>query len=139
VIAVAIAARPDLDTDHDAFLRITWVFAGEPYGLFLFTPDVLPSYPMRIGWYSFTLHDLKGKRLIGFDNAHGVRALGGKKRRKEPAVDHWHRTARDKGRPYVFKDAERVVDDFFAEVERVLSEHGVPFDVVGVDDEGASL
>jgi hypothetical protein len=89
--------------------------------------------------YSFTLHDLKGKRLIGFDNAHGVRALGGKKRRKEPAVDHWHRTARDKGRPYVFKDAERVVDDFFAEVERVLSEHGVPFDVVGVDDEGASL
>jgi hypothetical protein len=54
-----------------------------------------------------------------------------------PAVDHWHRTERDKGRPYDFKDAETLVDDFFAEVERVLTEHGVPFDVLEVDDEGA--
>jgi hypothetical protein len=89
--------------------------------------------------YSFTLHSPKGKRLIGFDNAHGVRALGGKKKRKEPAVDHRHSTERDKGRPYVFKDAETLVNDFFAEVERVLTEHGVPFDVVEVDEEGAEL
>jgi len=89
--------------------------------------------------YAFTLHDPKGKRLIGFDNAHGVRAPGGKKRRKTPAVDHWHRTERDKGRPYAFKDAETLVDDFFTEVERVLMEHGVPFDVVEADDEGAML
>jgi hypothetical protein len=89
--------------------------------------------------YSFTLHNPKGNRLIGFDNAHGVRAPGGRKRRKAPAVDHWHRTERDEGRPYAFKDAEALVDDFFAEVERVLTEHGVPFDVVAADDEGAML
>lgn len=89
--------------------------------------------------YSFTLHDPKGKRLIGFDNAHGVRAPGGKGRRKAAAVDHWHRTERDKGRPYAFKDAETLVDDFFAKVERVLTEHGVAFDVVEADDEGAML
>ena len=83
--------------------------------------------------------DPKGKRLIGFDNAHGVRAPGGKKKRKGPAVDHWHRTERDKGRPYAFKDAETLVGDFFAEVERVLMEHGVPFDVVEADDEGAMI
>jgi len=88
--------------------------------------------------YSFTLHNPKGKRLVGFDNAHGVRHPGGKKRRKEPAVDHWHRTEQDTGRPYAFKDAETLVDDFFSEVERVLTEHGVPFAVVEVD-EGAKL
>jgi hypothetical protein len=65
-----------------------------------------------------------------------VRPPGGKKRRKAPAVDHWHRTARDKGRPYAFKDAETLVNDFFIEVERVLTEHGVPVDVVEVADEG---
>jgi Family of unknown function (DUF6516) len=89
--------------------------------------------------YSFTLHNPKGKRLIGFDNAHGVRAPGGKKKRKGPAVDHWHRTEQGKGRLYAFKDAETLVSDFFAEVERVLMEHGVPFDVVEADDEGAMI
>jgi hypothetical protein len=89
--------------------------------------------------YSFTLHNSNGKRLMGFDNAHGVRAPGGKKRRNVPAVDHWHRTERDKGRPYVFKDAETLLDDFFAEVERVLTEYGVSFDVVEVDDAGVKL
>jgi hypothetical protein len=89
--------------------------------------------------YSFTLHNPKGKRLIGFDNAHGVRAPGGKRTRKVSAVDHWHRTERDKGRPYAFKSAETLMEDFFAEVERALMEHGVPFDVVEADDEGAML
>ena len=59
--------------------------------------------------YAFTLHNPKGKRLIGFDNAHGVRAPGGKRKRKMAAVDHWHRTERDRGRPYEFKDAETLV------------------------------
>jgi hypothetical protein len=102
--------------------------------------EIAPNLEVAHGLrYSFTLHNPKGNRLIGFDNAHGVRAPGGRKRRKAPAVDHWHRTERDEGRPYAFKDAETLVDDFFAEVERVLTEHGVPFDVVEADDEGAML
>jgi hypothetical protein len=84
--------------------------------------------------YSFTLHNPQGTRVIGFDNSHGVRR--GKRRPKVPAVDHWHRTARDKGRPYAFKDAETLVNDFFIEVERVLTEKGVPVHVVEVDDGG---
>ena len=47
-------------------------------------------------------------------------------------MDHWHRTETDEGRPYAFKDAETLLDDFFDEVERVLSVHGIPFEVVGV-------
>ncbi len=86
--------------------------------------------------YAFTLHDPKGRRLLGFDNAHGVRAPGGKRKRRTLAVDHWHRTEHDKGRPYAFKDAETLLDDFFREVERVLTEHGVPFTVEADDDEG---
>jgi hypothetical protein len=42
-------------------------------------------------------------------------------------MDHWHRTETDEGRPYMFKDAETLMDDFFDEVERVLAEHGIPF------------
>ena len=36
----------------------------------------------------------------------------------------------DAGRPYAFVNAEQLIDDFFDEVERVLSERGVPFDNV---------
>ena len=71
--------------------------------------------------YSFTLHDPKGKRLIGFDNAHALKARQ-RSRPRLPIADHWHRTEKDRGRPYVFRDAETLLDDFFAEVERVLQE-----------------
>ena len=46
------------------------------------------------------------------------------------ASDHWHRTEKDRGRPYVFKDAATLIDDFFDEVERVLNERGVSTAVV---------
>ena len=49
-------------------------------------------------------------------------------------MDHWHRTETDEGRPYAFKDAETLIDDFFDEVERVLTEHGIPFEVVEVTE-----
>jgi hypothetical protein len=41
-----------------------------------------------------------------------------------------HRTESDKGRAYKFKDAEKLIDDFFAEVERILTERKVPIHVV---------
>jgi hypothetical protein len=50
-------------------------------------------------------------------------------------ADHWHRTHADPGRPYRFKDAEKLIDDFFDEVERVLTQRGVPFDVIADDHE----
>ena len=80
--------------------------------------------------YSFTLHGPDNRRLIGFDNAHNVPAKGSGFNKRPKAMDHWHRTETDEGRPYMFKDAETLMDDFFDEVERVLAEHGIPFETV---------
>jgi hypothetical protein len=63
--------------------------------------------------YSLTLHDRRGNRILGFDNAHRV----GKQQ-----FDHWHRTATDRGRQYAFESPERLLADFWQEVDRVLKE-----------------
>ena len=49
--------------------------------------------------YSFTLHGPDNRRLIGFDNAHTVPAKGPRFKTRPKAMDHWHRTETDKGRP----------------------------------------
>ena len=66
--------------------------------------------------YSFTLHDARGHRLVGFDNAHNVPSRGSRFKKRTIGRDHWHRTERDEGRPYKFTDADRLLEDFFAEV-----------------------
>ena len=88
--------------------------------------------------YSFTLHAPDGTRLVGFDNAHGVPAMGSRFKEPPLANDHWHRTESDPGRPYQFKDAETLIDDFFDEVERVLAEHGTGTTVVAVEEKPRS-
>jgi hypothetical protein len=88
--------------------------------------------------YSFTLHDPHGKRLLGFDNTHGVDAKGPRYKKKSDAHDHWHRTGADPGRPYRYVDAPTLLDDFEREVARILHEHGVSMTVVGVDEKGES-
>lgn len=85
--------------------------------------------------YSFTLHGPDNRRLIGFDNAHSVPAKGARLKKRPKAMDHWHRTETDEGRPYAFKDAETLIIDFFDEVECVLTEHGIRFEVVEVTEE----
>ena len=84
--------------------------------------------------YSFTLHAPNGTRLVGFDNAHAVPARGSRFKRRGDASDHWHRTEKDPGRPYVFKDAETLIDNFFDEVDRVLGERGVGIQVVRAEE-----
>ncbi len=84
--------------------------------------------------YSPTMHDSNNRRLVGFDNAHGVPAAGSRYKRPPDANDHWHRTEEDPGRPYQFRDAETLVDDFFAEVERVLSDRGIGTAVIKVEE-----
>ena len=84
--------------------------------------------------YSFTLHAPEGARLVGFDNAHRAPARGSRLRAAPHASDHWHRTENDPGRPYAFKDAETLIEDFFNEVERVLAERGIGTSVVGVEE-----
>lgn len=84
--------------------------------------------------YSFTLHAPDGARLVGFDNAHNVPATGSRFKRPSETHDHWHRTEKDAGRPYRFKDAETLIDDFFDEVERVLGERGISMTVIRVEE-----
>ncbi|MGO8867395.1 MAG: DUF6516 family protein [Alphaproteobacteria bacterium] len=85
--------------------------------------------------YAFTLHAPDGMRLVGFDNAHGVPAKGSRSKRRQEASDHWHRTENDPGRPYEFKDADTLLQDFFREVRRILSDRGIPETVIKVREE----
>jgi hypothetical protein len=62
---------------------------------------------------------------MGFDNAHGVPPQGGRYRKPSTEHDHWHRTGDDEGRPYPFSSADQLLTDFFAEVQRILTELGV--------------
>ncbi len=84
--------------------------------------------------YSFTLHAPDGTRLVRFDNAHAVPAKRSRFERPPATNDHWHRTENDPGRPYLFTDAETLIDDFFDRVERLLSELGIGTTVVTVTE-----
>jgi len=70
--------------------------------------------------YSLTLHDEKGERLVGFDNAHAPPRKKGRGRRVER--DHRHRIKAV--RPYEYRDAATLLADFWAEVAAVLRERG---------------
>ena len=72
--------------------------------------------------YCLTLHNHRGTRILGYDNAHAVKPprKGFTGRRQE--YDHKHRHAKDKGVPYQFENAYQLLADFFAEVDRVLKE-----------------
>jgi len=73
--------------------------------------------------YSLTLHDKYGTRVLGYDNAHAVkRPKKFKFAGQRLPYDHRHRTASDKGVPYAFESAYRLLEDFFAEADRVIKE-----------------
>ncbi len=82
---------------------------------------VTPEHPHGLS-YSLTLHDARGGRLVGFDNAHPVR----KSRRpggKRTAHDHRHRLGAV--RSYDYGDAATLLADFWSEVDAVLKARGV--------------
>lgn len=72
--------------------------------------------------YSVTLHDSAGRRLVGFDNAHPVRGSTGASGRRRRTGDHRHRLRTV--RPYVFRGAAALLEDFWTEVDRVLKDRG---------------
>ncbi|MGH6821463.1 MAG: toxin-antitoxin system TumE family protein [Methylocella sp.] len=81
--------------------------------------DVTETRPHGLS-YSLTLHDRTGQRLMGFDNAHAVERPGGKFVEQPKIYDHVHRGKDDKGRPYAFVNAGKLIEDFWAEVDRIL-------------------
>lgn len=73
--------------------------------------------------YSLTLHGPDGERLVGFDNAHEVRARSGPGRRTSAPNDHKHRLKTV--RIYQYRDAATLLADFWRTVDAVLRERGV--------------
>lgn len=63
--------------------------------------------------YSLSLHDRANRRLMGFDNAHAVEA------KDAHLHDHWHRNQSDKGRPYAYENAGKLMQDFWKEVDQI--------------------
>jgi len=82
------------------------------------TCDVTPARPLGIR-YSFTLHDKYGLRVFGMDNAHAVKSSRKRIAGKRYAYDHVHRTAKDKGSPFLLENAEELLTRFYDEIAKV--------------------
>lgn len=74
--------------------------------------------------YALTFHAKSGLRLMGFDNAHAVRRAGGRYVEQVRVYDHVHRGSDDPGRPYRFRNAGKLIEDFWVEVERIMRNEG---------------
>ena len=70
--------------------------------------------------YSLTLHNPKGLRILGYDNAHSVKMRSGYSGRRL-TYDHKHRSATDPGIRYEFRDAHQLLCDFFEDVDKTLT------------------
>lgn len=69
--------------------------------------------------YSLSLHDRYNRRVIGYDNAHGVKLP----RRRKLAVkreiwDHKHQTLEIF--PYEFESAYKLMEDFWSDVNDII-------------------
>jgi hypothetical protein len=73
--------------------------------------------------YSLTLHEPGGRRVLGIDNAHPVPTRRGPSGRASTTQDHVHRG--DSVRPYAYRDAESLLEDFWREVDTVLKKRGI--------------
>jgi hypothetical protein len=76
--------------------------------------------------YSLTLHDEKGTRLLGFDNAHPIRQGSGPGARTRIEYDHKH--AGERIWFYDYEDAATLLGDFWTEVETVMKERSKSHD-----------
>ena len=72
--------------------------------------------------YSLTLHAPDGQRLMGYDNAHGLERKGNRHMATRLPYDHRHPFEKREPIPYEFSSPEELLQDFFAEVDRVLKE-----------------
>ena len=63
--------------------------------------------------YSLTLHNARGERVLGYDNAHAVSSKPGVK-----AHDHMHKSGKIVS--YSYADAAKLLEDFWKDVEQIL-------------------
>ena len=70
--------------------------------------------------YSLTLHNPSNVRILGYDNAHGIKPKKKKYGAKRVVWDHRHE--RKDVEPYEFEHAGQLLEDFWADVESILLE-----------------
>jgi hypothetical protein len=104
--------------DYDR--RRYWLVNGWSVRFRIIAVGCTDSRPQGVK-YSFTLHDIDGARLLGFDNAHGIPRC--------ETFDHYHRFRRTKELfRYDFRGADELICDFFAAVERACRQEAMPFE-----------
>ena len=64
--------------------------------------------------YSLTLHDRYNRRIIGYDNAHGIKPKKKKYGAQRIVWDHKHN--KNIIRPYEFESASQLLEDFWTDV-----------------------
>ncbi len=80
---------------------------------------VIPSKNVPHGIkYSLTLHDKNNQRVIGFDNAHGIKSKKNKYIGKRTIWDHKHKM--DIIEPYEFDNPGQLLEDFWNDVNRQI-------------------
>jgi len=73
--------------------------------------------------YNLTLHDNCNQRILGFDNAHGIKVkTGGRYSGRIIKYDHRHTSINDEGMPYEFENAAQLLSDFFKEVNSIIQQ-----------------
>jgi len=78
--------------------------------------------------YSFTLHDVDGERLLGFDNAHGTGA------RQSTTIGIGFGAQTNFGLMHS-RDTDQLLVDFFDAIERACDQEAVPFVIIEEDVE----
>jgi hypothetical protein len=63
--------------------------------------------------YSLTLHNIRGERILGYDNAHAVPSKPGIK-----THDHMHKSGKIVS--YSYTEAAKLLEDFWKDVEQIL-------------------
>lgn len=72
--------------------------------------------------YNLTLHDNYNQRILGFDNAHAIKTKkSGYFSGRIVTYDHVHKAIKDRGTAYEFVSAQQLLNDFFKEVNLIIS------------------
>lgn len=68
--------------------------------------------------YELTFHNQHNERIFGMDNAHFPEQNRYKAR--VLTYDHYHKTIDDKGTPYEFTTAYKLIEDFFTSIHKIM-------------------
>lgn len=68
--------------------------------------------------YSLTLHDGNNVRILGYDNAHGIKPKKKKFGANRIAWDHKHK--RNIVKAYEFENPDQLLEDFWKDVEKII-------------------